>query len=240
MIKELSQNKGISTITFVIGDVAGQNIENIRKMIPDVLPSRLSEIAEAMDKINRAYESLPSDHPWKSEQIIQPIDGNLRIIQEVLGMPKYMKLKPIKGKRAPFKSSHVDSIDILNSIFLQKDYPSNDLIAEFSSKLSYDFLGAASISNKTQIFSIRNNISKMICLLSFLENLGVINMDQGMKIYVKKYLENHEGLKPLNDFLSNESKGLNTKEKEICFPGWIAFWQIGEHSDGKTGIKQCT
>jgi len=101
MIKELSQNKGISTITFVIGDVAGQNIENIRKMIPDVLPSRLSEIAEAMDKINRAYESLPSDHPWKSEQIIQPIDGNLRIIQEVLGMPKYMKLKPIKGKRAP-------------------------------------------------------------------------------------------------------------------------------------------
>lgn len=214
IIKDLSQNKGISTITFLIGDVAGQNIENIRKIIPDVLPSRLSEIAKAIDKTNEAYNSLSSDHPWKFDQILRPIDGNLRIIQDVLGMPRYVK--PIKGKRTPFKSSHVDSLDIINAIFLKKDYPLKDLIAEFSSKLSYDFLGSASASDKAQVYSIRTNISKMICVVSFLESSGVIKMDQG-KNFVGKYLENHEGLKILNEFLCKESSGLNTKEKEYAF-----------------------
>lgn len=223
LIKDLSQNEGISTVTFVIGDVSGQNIKNIRKIIPDVLPSRLSEIAQAMSDSNSAYESLPSDHPWKLDQVVQPIDGNLRIIKDVLGMPKY--IKPMKGKRAQFKSLRVDSLDLLNAIFLQKEYPLNDLIAEFSSKLSYDFLGAISNSNKAQIYSIKNNISKMIYLLLFLEIIGVIKMEQG-KNFVRKYLENHEGLKPLNEFLSNESKGLNTKEKEYAFLVGLLFGKL--------------
>lgn len=214
IIKDLSQNKGISTVTFVIGDVAGQNIENIRKIIPDVLPSRLSEIAKAIDETNDTYRSLPSDHPWKLDQVLQPIDGNMRIIQDVLGMPRYMK--PINGKRAPFKSSHVDSLDIINTIFLKKDYPLKDLIAEFSSKLSYDALGSASISDKAQVYSIKINVSKMIYLISFLKRAGVVKMDQG-KNFVGKYLESHEGLKPLNKFLNEESSGLNTKEKEYAF-----------------------
>jgi CRISPR-associated Csh1 family protein len=213
IIKDLSQNKGISTVTFVIGYVAGQNIENIRKIIPDVLPSRLSKIAEAIDKTNEAYTSLPSEHPWKLDQLQQPIDGNLRIIQDAIGMPKYMK--PMKGKRAPFKSSHVDSLDILNAIFLNRNYSIKDLIAEFSSKLSYDFQGAASDA-QIQIYSVRSNISKMVWLLSFLERIGVIKMYQG-KNFVRKYLDNHEGLNRLNEFLSEESCGLNTKEKEFAF-----------------------
>jgi len=223
LIKDLSQNKGISTVTFIMGDVAGQNIENIRKIIPDVLPSRLSEIAKAMADTNSAYESLPSEHPLKFEQVIRPVDGNLRIIQDVLGMPKYMK--PIKGKRAPFKSLRIDSLDLLNAIFLKKEYPLDDLIVEFSSKLSYDFLGAISNSDKAQIYSIKNNISKMVYLLFFLEITGVIKMDQG-KNFVGKYLENHEGLKQLNDFLSNESKGLNTKEKEYAFLVGLLFGKL--------------
>lgn len=214
IIKDLSQNKGISTVTFVIGDVAGQNIENIRKIIPDVLPSRLSEISNAIETTNDAYGSLSGDHPWKLDQVVRPIDGNLKIIQDVLGMPRYTK--PIKGKRAPFKSSHVDSLDIINAIFLKNDYPLNDLIAEFSSKLSYDFLGLVNVSDKAQVYSIRTNISKMIYLISFLERAGVVKMDKG-KNFVGKYLENHEGLKPLNKFLNEESSGLNTKEKEYAF-----------------------
>ncbi len=166
------------------------------------------------DTTNDAYRSLPSDHPWKLDQVLQPIDGNLRIMQDVLGMPRYAK--PIKGKRAQFKSSHVDSLDIINAIFLKKDYPPKDLIAEFSSKLSYDFLGSATVSEKAQVYSIRANMSKMIYLISFLEHAGVVKMDQG-KNFVGKYLENHQGLKPLNKFLNEESSGLNTKEKEYAF-----------------------
>jgi hypothetical protein len=37
ILKDLAENKGIATITFIIGDVGGQSVENIRKVIPDVL-----------------------------------------------------------------------------------------------------------------------------------------------------------------------------------------------------------
>jgi CRISPR-associated protein Csh1 len=130
----------------------------------------------------------------------------------------------MKGKRAPFKSMRVDSLDILNAIFLQKEYPLNDLLAEFSSKLSYDFLGASS-SDKSQIYSIKNNISKMIHLLFFLERSGVIKMDHGKNL-VRKYLEIHKGLDRLNEFLCNESNGLNTKEKEYAFLVGLLFGKL--------------
>jgi CRISPR-associated protein Cas8b/Csh1 subtype I-B len=35
--------------------------------------------------------------------------------------------------------------------------------------------------------------------------------------FVSKYLEKHKGLQQLNSFLSNEAKGLDTKEKEYAF-----------------------
>ncbi len=235
ILKDLSQINNISTITFVMGDVAGQNIKNIRKIIPDVLPSRLSQIATAIDETNDFWRLLPIDHPWK-DQNNKPMDGSLRLIRDVLGIPKY--LKPLnKGKRAPYKAEYVDSLDILNAIFLKRDYNLKDIIAEFSSKLSYDVLGVtsykvtSSIARSTertianQVYSIRTNISKMIFLLLFFEKVGVIKMERG-KSYVSKYLERHEGLKPLNTFLSDESKGINTKEKEYAFLVGLLFGKL--------------
>lgn len=210
IIKDLSEINGVATITFVMGDVSGQNIENIRKVISNVLPSRLSKIGKSIDVINNTNDRCSVNHPWKQEQ--PPLNGNLHIIQDVLGMPKYMK--PSKGRRAPFKASHVNSLDILNAIFLEKQYPVKDLIYEFISKLSYDFLGAS--SDKERVYSIRSNISKMSYFLSFLEILDVVHMNSGIN-FVSKYLEKHEGLRPLNEFLSNDAKGLDTKEKEYAF-----------------------
>ena len=210
IIIDLSENEGIATVTFLMGDVAGQSIENIRKVIPDVVPSRLSKIGWAIGETNLANDRYSISHPWKLN--LPPLNGNLRIIQDALGMPKYMK--PPKGKRNPYKASFVNSLDILNAIFLKRAYPLKDLLAEFSSKLSYDFLGAQ--KDEEKIYSIRNNIAKMIYLLLFLEKLDVIGMNSGNN-FVNKYLEKHEGLGPLNDFLRNEARGLDTKEKEYAF-----------------------
>lgn len=211
ILKDLSQNESISTVTFVIGEVSGQSIKNIRKIIPDVLPSRLSEISKAIDETNNINKSYSNEHPWKVLDQ-QPMDGSLRIIRNVLGMPKYMK--PSTGKRAPFKAMHVDSLDVLSAIFLEGKYPLKDLITEFSAKLSYDFLGAH--SDEAKVYSIRSNMSKMIFFISFLRRAGVIELENG-KNFVSKYLEKHDGLKSLNEFLNIEARGLNTKEKEYTF-----------------------
>jgi CRISPR-associated Csh1 family protein len=210
IIIDLSENKGIATVTFLMGDVAGQSIENIRKVIPDVIPSRLSKIGKAIDETNAVNDKYSVSHPWKLD--LPPLNGNLRIIQDALGMPKYRK--PPKGKRNPYKASYVNSLDVLNAIFLKSAYPLKDLLAEFSSKLSYDFLGAS--KDEEKVYSIRNNVAKMIYLLLFLEKLDVISMNSTNN-FVNKYLKNYEGLRPLSDFLSNEAKGLDTREKEYAF-----------------------
>ncbi len=222
ILKDLAENKGIATITFIIGNVGGQSVENIRKVIPDVLPSRLSEISNAIEEINKMHENYPFKHPWKSKY--SPLNGNLRIVRDVLGMPRYRK--PPAGKRSPFKASSVNSLDLLSAIFLKRRYSLRALLAEFSAKLSYDFLGALSDDDKNKpIYSIRDNIANMVHSLLFLDKLGVIEMESG-KNFVSKYLEKHEGLKPLNDFLNEEARGLDTEEKQYAFLVGLLFGKL--------------
>jgi len=223
ILKDLSENKGISTVTFIIGDVAGQSVENIRKVIPDVLPSRLSEISRAIEDVNKVNDEYPPNHPWKRSKY--PLNGKLGIIRKVLGSPKYSQQKG-GGGRPPFKPSSIDTLNLLSAIFLKRTYPLKDILSEFSSKLSYEFLGALSNKDKNRpIYSIRDNIANMVYLLSFLDQLEVIRMNSGNN-FVNKYLERHEGLKPLNDFLSTEAKGLDTREKQYAFLVGLLFGKL--------------
>lgn len=223
ILKDLSENKGISTVTLIIGDVGGQSVENIRKVIPDILPSRLSDISRAIEAVNGVNDEYPPNHPWKSKY--PPLNGNLRIIRDVLGSPKYSQQKG-GGGRKPFKASSVDTLNLLSAIFLKRTYPLKDILSEFSSKLSYDFLGALSSGDNNQpIYSIWNNIANMVYLLSFLDQLEVIRMNSGNN-FVNKYLERHEGLKPLNGFLSTEAKGLDTEEKQYAFIVGLLFGKL--------------
>ena len=223
ILKDLSENKGVSTVTFVIGDVGGQSVENIRKVIPDVLPSRLSDISQVIEAVNGVNDGYPPNHPWKSKY--PPLNGNFRIIRDVLGSPKYSQQNG-GGGRKPFKASSVDTLNLLGAIFLKRTYPLKDILSEFSSKLSYDFLGALSRGDNNQsIYSIWNNITKMVYLLSFLDQLEVIRMNSGNN-FVNKYLKRHEGLKPLNGFLSTEAKGLDTEEKQYAFLVGLLFGKL--------------
>jgi len=223
ILKDLSENKGISTVTFIIGDVGGQSVENIRKVIPDVLPSRLSEISRAIEDVNRVNDEYPPNHPWKKSKY--PLNGKLGIIRDVLGSPKYSQQKG-GGGRKPFKASSVDTLNLLSAIFLKRTYPLKDILSEFSSKLSYDFLGALSSGDNNQpIYSIWNNIANMVYLLSFLDQLEVIRMNSRNN-FVNKYLERHEGLKLLNGFLSTEAKGLDTEEKQYAFLVGLLFGKL--------------
>lgn len=223
LIKDLSENKGIATVTFIFGNVVGQSVDDIRKVIPSVLPTRLSQISKAINEVNEINDKYPTEHPWKSKY--SPLNGNLRIIKNVLGNPKYSDQKAT-GRRKPFTASSIDTLDLLSAIFLKRKYPLKDLLAEFSSKLSYDFLGTLSNEDKMKpIYSIQNNVRDMTYLLSFLGKIEVIKMNSGEN-FVSKYLEEHEGLKPLNAFLGTEAKGLDTKEKQYAFLVGLLFGKL--------------
>jgi hypothetical protein len=231
IIEDLADNKGIATVSFLFGEAGGQSVQNIRKFLPDVLPSRLSEIAKAIHDVNNVHNDYPDDYPWvlwepkgKKQRIKRdPIDGTLQIIRNVLGMAKYVK--PQQGKRKPFKASSVDSLDLLEAIFIKKIFSLKSLISEFSAKLSYDFLGSLSNEKQEPVFVIRDNIARMVYLLKFLHRLGVIEMSENTN-FVSKYLERCKGLDPLNKFLSEEATGLESAEKQYAFLVGLLFGKL--------------
>ena len=232
IIEDLSdkKNKGIETVSFLFGEVGGQSVQNIRKFLPDVLPSRLSEISKAIHEINGIHNACPDEHPWvlwnfkgKQKNKRNPLNGQLQIIRNVLGMAKYVK--PQQGKRKPFKASSVDSLDLLESIFMKKAFPIKALIPEFSAKLSYDFLGSLSNEKQEPFFVIRDNIANMIYLLRFLDKLEVIKMADNINL-VGKYFEGCKGLDPLNKFFSEEAIGLDNAEKQYTFLVGLLFGKL--------------
>ncbi|MFA5196510.1 MAG: TM1802 family CRISPR-associated protein [Bacteroidales bacterium] len=224
LLIDLVDNKSIANLTFIMGEVGGQSVQNIHKVIPSVLPSRLSEISRAIDNVNKIHSKYPDGHPWKSNKY-KPLDGKLSIVRWVLGNPKYAEQKGGKGRKA-FVASSVDTLDLLTAIFLKKPYSHRSLLTEFSAKLSYDFLGALSDENHyTPINVIQNNIANMMHLQLFLHEIEVIRINPGQN-YVGKYLEQHEGLKPLNEFLSSEARGLDTREKQYAFLAGLLFGKL--------------
>lgn len=221
IIEDLADNEGIATVSFLFGEVGGQSVQNIRKLLPDILPSRLSEIAKAIHTVNSIHNNYPNDHPWKLKK--NPMDGKLQIIRNVLGMAKYVK--PPRGKRKPFKASSIDSLNLLEAIFMKREFPLKALIPEFSAKLSYDFCGSFLDDKKEPIYVIKNNITQMVHLLTFLDKLEVIKMIANKNL-VSKYLEGCKGLEPLNKFLSEEAKGLDTVEKQYAFLVGLLFGKL--------------
>jgi CRISPR-associated protein Csh1 len=230
IIEDLGDNRGVDTVSFLFGEVGGQSVQNIRKFLPDVLPSRLSEIANAIHVVNSIHNEYPNTHPWvlwnftKKQKIRRnPFDGKLQIIRNVLGMAKYVN--PKQGKRKPFKPSSMDSLDLLEAIFMKKEFPLEALIPEFSAKLSYEFLGSFSNEKQEPVFLMRGNIAYMIHLLRFLNKLEVIKMGDNINL-VGKYLEGREGLEPLNKFLTEEAVGLNNAEKQYTFLLGLLFGKL--------------
>lgn len=224
LLIDLAENKSIASLTFIIGKVRGQNVEKIRKVIPNVLPSRLSEISRAIDSVNNIHKEYQKKHPWKSQKYT-PLDGKLSIIKYVLGNPKYAEQKTSTGRK-PFVAYSVNTLDLLTVIFLKRQYSHKSLVTEFSAKLSYDFLGAISDENHyIPINVIQNDIANMMHLQLFLHELEVIKMNPGQN-YVGKYLEQHEGLKSLNEFLNSEARGLDTKEKQYAFLVGLLFGKL--------------
>ena len=59
LLIELADNKSIANLTFIMGEVGGQSVQNIHKVIPSILPSRLSEISRAIDSVNGIHDKYP-------------------------------------------------------------------------------------------------------------------------------------------------------------------------------------
>lgn len=222
IIEDLSEINGISTVTFLFGEVKGQSVEDIRKVIPDVLPSRLSEIAQAMRIINEHNDELVQRHPWRTSS--PPLDGSLSIIRHSLGERRYNQKST--GNRRHYTSTYVDSLNLLNAIFLSRRIPISQLYREFAAKLSYDFLGSLNEKkDSAPVNVICGNITQMETLLRFLSITKVIDLPDGMN-FATKYLDGHPGLAPLHDFLTNEAKGLDTPEKEYVFLTGLLFGKL--------------
>jgi len=219
VLHALGDLKGVSAFSFLFGDIKGQSVDNIRKVLPNVLPTRLSEVAEVMASINQERLKLDSDHPFRGNT--SPLDDQLKIFFYIFGYPKYV---PVKGGRK-FKSHTVNVLDLLAALWFGQPYPLDLILSDFSNRLSFEFREGLADEKYGPFSHIQSKLRDMYFLLKFLTKTEVINMPEGTNL-VTEYLRDTPGLERLQGFLAEDAKGLDTEEKQYAFLVGLLFGKL--------------
>ncbi len=213
----LAQSRAVATVTYLVGTIAGQDVKDISRVIPNVIPSRLGAVADAIRAVNAASRALPDDHPFafygldakKTPVRRNPVTESLTILQGALGTRKQ------KGAGAAYTAMAVNYDDLLLAILTGQPYPTRPLFADFAGKLLHDLRQAGGDSPAAQVGTITRTARAMHITLSLLHRLKTISLPDGVN-YVTSTLDRYEPLAPLNQFLTT-SPGIDSREKTFAF-----------------------
>lgn len=214
---DLAAARAVATVTFIVATVAGQDVKDISRVIPNVIPSRLGAVADAIRATNAVNRALPDDHPFaffgKNDAGLprrrNPLTESLSVFQNAFG------IRPQKITRGKYVTAAVNYDDLVLAILTGQPYPVAHLYADFARKFHHDFLQALGDTVLSQVGTIARSARTMYVTLAFLHRLKTITLPPGMN-YVNPILSNYEGLAPLNEFLT-ESPGIDTREKTFTF-----------------------
>lgn len=214
---DLAAARGVATVTFLVATVAGQDVKDISRVIPNVIPSRLGAVADAIRATNAVSRALPDDHPFAFfgqddaglPRRRNPLTESLSIFQNALG------IRPQKMTRGKYVAASVNYDDLVLAVLTGQPYPVALLYADFAGKFRHDFRQARGDTVFSQIGTIARSARTMHVTLAFLHRLKIITLPHGVN-YMNPILSNYEGLTPLNEFL-NESPGIDSREKTYTF-----------------------
>ena len=213
----LAQSRAVATVTYLVANVAGQAVSDISRVIPNVIPSRLGTVADAIRAVNTTYAALPDDHPFAfygsgpaSTPVRRPpITESFAIFQAALGIRRQ------KNVGAKYVAQHVSYDDLVLAILTSQPYPVARLYADFAGKLLHDFRQARGDSVPAQTAALARTTRAMHATLAFLHRLTTIPLPPG-ETTMNPILSRYPSLTPLNEFLT-AAPGLNTPEKSFTF-----------------------
>lgn len=209
LYETLSSSSAVASITFLVGKVFGQDVKDITRVIPNVIPSRLGMIARAIRDTNQTFEQYPDRHPLAFPDG-PAITSSFKVFETAFGI---RKTGPAGSK---YYARHLNYDDLILALLTNQPYPVRHLYADIAGKLQHDLrrnLGKPAAA----IGAVRDTARAAYAALSFLHRLQILSLSPGVNT-VNPYLlteKTHESLKPLADFLT--APGFDAPEKSFAF-----------------------
>ncbi len=214
---DLAENRAVATVTFILGEIAGQSVDNISKVIPNVLPTRIARIAAAIRHGNARNRALPGTDPFAYyvgaggvRTRADPLDEPLSIFEQTFG------IRPRSRVGNNYVARHVNYDDLTQAILTDLPYPAESLYADYVQRLRHEIRTSFSRSDvRAPIYTVRDAARNMTLILEFLGELGTVPVSPRVNTMTTP-LTDHGGLEPLARFLTEEARGLDTDEKQYA------------------------
>ena len=209
LYETLSQSRAIASVTFLIGKVFGQDVKDITRVIPNVIPSRLGVISRAICDTNQEFEQYADPHPLAFTRG-PAITPSFKVFETAFGI---RKTGPTGSQ---YYARHLNYDDLILALLTNQPYPVRHLYADIAGKLQHDLrrnLGKPAAA----IAAVRDTGRSAYAALTFLHRLQIISLTPGVNT-VDRYLlseKTKDTLKPLADFLT--VPGFDAPEKSFAF-----------------------
>jgi hypothetical protein len=194
LLFRLGQLPSYATVTFVFGNyITMGKSQNVRRLdelniiFPDVLPSRLSEIANSIEKVNKHLGVMWSltGRTWNCTWSVW---DDFRLLQELFH-PSWDEDKKNKDRsRKRYKSLRRPEMErYLRAIFYGQEVSHSEIAEDCYSNLLSAFKTSRSGKDDNDKYALSNYIGKVLSLMGFIYKLKNLN---GSKKEVEDMTEN--------------------------------------------------
>ncbi len=199
--KKLGEAGVAGSYHFLIYQENQAQMEIIRQ-IDDILPSRISEVAKAIDEVNQTFH----EHPVFGSDKEPLLNLSFGFLSWVFGHP---------ASKKGYRPQVISIPDLLYRIFTKHTVPWSTVVREFSGKLAHHYRDQE-IDNPRSF--LLGEIRRMMEAISLFEKLEVLTMPA-----VNQIIKFNSGNHALDDFVNQKGSLLSDPQRQVCFLTGVLF-----------------
>jgi CRISPR-associated Csh1 family protein len=218
----------LGTYSFLIYQQPQPAQFEVIRQIDDVLPSRISEVARAIDEVNQVFYK----HPVFGNDRDSLLSLSFAFLTSVLGKnTAHMSQneRTFRKRKNEYFPKEISVPDLLYRIFTKHAVPWNAIVREFSEKLAHHYRDQK-ITNP-QSFLLRE-IGHMMQVIDLFRKLEVLNMPEAHQV-----IKLESGNQALDDFVNQDGSLLSDPQRQVCFLTGLLFGKAEEVQKWKREMK---
>lgn len=214
--KKLGEAGVVGSYHFLIYQENQAQMEIIRQ-IDDVLPSRISEVAKAIDDVNQTFY----EHPVFGNDNAPLLNLSFGFLSMVFGHPK--------NKHPKYRPQVLSISDLLFRIFTKHTVPWGTVVREFSEKLAHHYRDQEIDNPRFFLLAEMRHMMETTTLLNKLEVLKMPEVNQTVRF--------QSGNQVLDDFVNQDGNLLSDPQRQVCFLTGVLFGKAEEIQKWKREMK---
>lgn len=185
---------------------------NIVKHVETILPSRITEIFNAVETVEKHYV----DNRWFpiEKNSNYGLDLTFRFLNRIFNVKRAKQSGKIK------KTTVITSLDLIEDIFHKNKIDKNNLFTDLSNHLQRIYLDQIGKKKETIRARLYTEIREITKLLEFLIKVEVLNMENN------KSFRSIEGEVDLSGFFKEYNQVYGNPAKQVCFIAGVLFGKL--------------